>query len=54
MLYNADVGKDEIRLVNKLTDYHVIENKIQKMKVKYAAQVFSQRVSSAIGFLASE
>lgn len=54
MLYNADVGEDEIRLVNKLTDYHVIENKIPKMKVKYAAQVFSQRVSSAIGFLASE
>ncbi|XP_045450588.1 uncharacterized protein LOC123659416 [Melitaea cinxia] len=52
MLYNVDVGKDEIRLVNKLTDYHVIEKKIPKMKVKYAAQVFSQRVSSAIGFLA--
>lgn len=53
MLFDKDTGEDEIRLVNKLTEYHVKENKIPKMKVKYAAQVFSQRVSSAIGFLAS-
>ncbi|XP_045535436.1 uncharacterized protein LOC106716651 [Papilio machaon] len=52
MLFEKDVGEHEIRFVNKLTEYHVFENKIPKMKVKYAAQVFSQRVSSALGFLA--
>ncbi|KAM3964326.1 uncharacterized protein ACR2FA_001294 [Aphomia sociella] len=52
MLLAIDVGEDEIRLVNKLTESHVIKDKIKKMKVKLAAQVFSQRVSSALGFLA--
>ncbi|KAJ8725324.1 hypothetical protein PYW08_003507 [Mythimna loreyi] len=51
MLLDVDTGDDEIRLVNKLTEKHVIINKIPKMKVKYAAQVFSQRVSSALRFL---
>ncbi|XP_047034960.1 uncharacterized protein LOC124640998 isoform X2 [Helicoverpa zea] len=50
MLLELDEGDDEIRLVNKLTEKHVIKNKIPKMKVKYAAQVFSQRVSSALRF----
>ncbi|KAJ2942923.1 hypothetical protein O0L34_g15113 [Tuta absoluta] len=47
-------GDDEIRFVNKLTEFHVIKDKIPKMKVKHAAQVFSQRVSSALRFAASK
>ncbi|XP_022836994.1 uncharacterized protein LOC111364379 [Spodoptera litura] len=54
MLLEIDDGDDEIRLVNKLTEMHVVKEKIPKMKVKYAAQVFSQRVSSALRFLSSE
>lgn len=54
MLLELDEGDDEIRLVNKLTEKHVIKNKIPKMKVKYAAQVFSQRVSSALRFSSSK
>lgn len=53
MLLKLDVGEDEIRLVNKLTETHVMKDKLPKMKVEYAAQLFSQRVSSAIRFLAS-
>lgn len=54
MLMDVDTGEDEVRLVNKLTECHVDVKKIHKMKVKYAAQVFSQRVSSAMRYLASE
>lgn len=54
MLLAIDVGDDEIRLVNKLTESHVNKDKIKKMKVKLAAQVFSQRVSSALRFSASK
>ncbi|CAH2105412.1 unnamed protein product [Euphydryas editha] len=52
MLLKLDVGEDEIRLVNKLTETHVMKEKLPKMKVKYAVQVFSQRVSSTMRFLA--
>lgn len=54
MLYNEDVGEQELKLVNKLTEFHVMETKIPKMKVKHAAQVFSQRVASALNFLSSK
>ncbi|XP_052737630.1 uncharacterized protein LOC112053250 isoform X1 [Bicyclus anynana] len=50
MFMEKDDEEDELRLVNKLTDSHVIKEKIPKMKVKYAAQVFSQRLSNAIKF----
>ncbi|GBP13819.1 hypothetical protein EVAR_91041_1 [Eumeta japonica] len=46
MLLEVDVGEHEIRLVNKLTEQHVNKDKIPKMKVSVAAQVFSQRVSA--------
>ncbi|GBP56324.1 Glutathione S-transferase [Eumeta japonica] len=52
MLLEVDVGEHEIRLVNKLTEQHVNKDKIPKMKVSVAAQVFSQRVSAAMRFLA--
>lgn len=55
MLLAIDVGvDDEIRLVNKLTESHISKEKIKKMKVKLAAQVFSQRVSSALRFSGSK
>ncbi|XP_026743754.1 uncharacterized protein LOC113505320 isoform X2 [Trichoplusia ni] len=50
MLLAIDVGDDEIRLVNKLTESLINKEKLKKMKVKLAAQVFSQRVSSALRF----
>ncbi|GBP61815.1 Vacuolar protein-sorting-associated protein 36 [Eumeta japonica] len=50
MLLEVDVGEHEIRLVNKLTEQHVNKDKIPKMKVSVAAQVFSQRVSAAMRF----
>ncbi|KPJ09927.1 Transposable element P transposase [Papilio machaon] len=52
MLLDVDVGEDDIRMLNKLTEHHVIKEKIPKMKVKNAAQVFSQRVSATLRFLA--
>lgn len=54
MLLAIDVGDDEIRLVNKLTESHINKDKFKKMKVKLAAQVFSQRVSSALRFSGSK
>ncbi|CAB3259517.1 unnamed protein product [Arctia plantaginis] len=53
MLLDADPGEDDIRLVNKLTESHVVPEKIPKMKVKHAAQVFSQRVSATMRYLAN-
>lgn len=41
--YRLDVGE---RMVPKLTDSHIYPDKIKKMKVSIAAQVFSQRVGS--------
>lgn len=54
MLLDIDEGDDEVRIVNKLTENHVLKEKIPKMKVKFAAQVFSQRVSAVMRFLASK
>ncbi|CAH2100779.1 unnamed protein product [Euphydryas editha] len=52
LLLNIDSGEDDLRMCNKLTEAHVLPEKIPKMKVKHAAQVFSQRVSSALRFCA--
>lgn len=38
-------------MLPRLSDYHVIPHKIPKMKVRYATQVFSQRVSAVMNFL---
>ena len=54
MLLIEDKGEDEVTIINKLTEYHTDPNKIPKMKVKYAAQVFSERVSAVMKFLASK
>lgn len=43
-----------LRMLPKLTDAHVLPNKIKKMKVKCATQVFSRSVAVAMGYLAGE
>lgn len=51
-LYEKDPAYRGIRLVKKLSEQHINPSKFQKMKVKFATQVFSQRVASTMGFLA--
>jgi len=51
-LYRKDSEMENLKMLPRLTDNHVIPQKISKMKVKCAAQVFSQRVSSLMAFLA--
>ncbi|CAH0730447.1 unnamed protein product, partial [Brenthis ino] len=46
MLLAIDVGDDEIRLVNKLTENHVNKDKLKKMKVKLAAQSMPEEKQS--------
>jgi hypothetical protein len=43
--YNLDVS-DDTRMCPKLTDCHILSDKINKMKVSLAAQVFSHQVGS--------
>lgn len=47
-LYELDVGDFNTKMCYKLTDAHVYKDKLKKMKVKHAAQVFSHRVSSTM------
>lgn len=51
-LQNENPGYKGIRLMPKLTDQHVKPEKINKMKVKYASQIFSRTVASNMGYLA--
>ncbi|KAI4455510.1 thap domain-containing protein 9 [Holotrichia oblita] len=44
--YELDVGDDYTKMCNKLTDAHIYQDKMKKMKVNLAAQVFSRSVSS--------
>lgn len=46
--YGNDQGCDDIRIAPKLTDKHVFKEKINKMKVSLAAQIFSQRLSAVM------
>ncbi|CAI6364126.1 unnamed protein product [Macrosiphum euphorbiae] len=41
-------------MLPRITDQHVVPEKISKMKVKCATQIFSQRVSSTMMFLSSK
>lgn len=52
MLAKENPGYKGIRLIPKLTDDHINPEKINKMKVKYAAQIFSRTVASNMGYLA--
>jgi len=51
-LYTTDSCIPDTKMLPRLTDNHVIPQKIYKMKVRYASQVFSQRVSAIMHFLA--
>ncbi|XP_052745846.1 uncharacterized protein LOC128199641 [Bicyclus anynana] len=54
LLHRENPGYKGVRLVPKLTDSHIIPQKIGKMKVKYASQVFSSTVASNMGYLADK
>lgn len=51
-LYQTDSIIPDTKMLPRLTDNHVIPQQIPKMKVRYATQVFSQRISAVINFLA--
>jgi len=53
-LYKVDGEISDSKMLPRLTDCHILPHKITKMKVKCATQVFSQRVSAVLNFLASE
>lgn len=53
-LYELDNDIEDVKMLPRLTREHVMPNEIRKMRVKNAAQVSSQRVSSIMTFLASE
>lgn len=53
-LYNLDSNIDEVKMLPRLTDHHIIPGRIKKMKVKMAAQVFSQRIAALMKFLAGK
>ena len=50
-LYELDAGDTETRALHKSTDAHVVKDKIKKMKVKNAVQVFSHSVSSIMALV---
>jgi hypothetical protein len=49
--YLSDSACGELRALHKITDLHVISEKIQKMKVSYATQVLSHSMASTITLL---
>lgn len=51
-LFNRSPGYQGVKLVPKLTAYHVLPDLIPKMRVKYCTQVFSKSVGVALGFMA--
>lgn len=53
-VYQADSTIPDTKMLPRLSDRHVIPEKISKMKVKCATQVFSHRVSATMNFLASK
>lgn len=53
-VYQADSAIPDTKMLPRLTDKHVIPDKIAKMKVKNATQVFSHRLSAVMNFLASK
>lgn len=52
MLYAENPAYKGIRLIPKLTENHVVPHKVGKMRVKFASQLFSETVSSNMGYLA--
>lgn len=52
-VYKIDNASGNLRLLPRLTDSHVIPEKLKKMKVSYAAQIFSHFVASVMQLLSS-
>jgi len=52
-LFKLDSAIDDVKMLPRLTEQHVIPEKIKKIKVKMAAQIFSQRISAFMTFVAS-
>ncbi|KAJ8914935.1 hypothetical protein NQ315_016089 [Exocentrus adspersus] len=48
---NSPNTSDGLRIIPHITDEHVCYSQIKKMKVKFAAQVFSQRLASTMHFI---
>lgn len=46
--YEFDTGHEDLKMCYKLTDAHVYKDKIKKMKVKNAAQIFSRSFSAVM------
>lgn len=53
-LYELDKNDFDFKMLPKLTDAHVYPEKLKKMKVSVAAQVFSQRVAATMKFACSK
>lgn len=53
-LYEIDSNIPDVRMLPILTLEHVDRNKIKKMKLKNAAQVLGERVSSIMSYLSSK
>lgn len=50
--YDIDTHRGTLnRILTKITDEYIIKNKIKKMKVKFATQLFSKSVSAYIQLL---
>lgn len=52
LLYDENPGYKGFRLIPKLTESHINPEKLNKMKVKLASQIFSRTVASNMGYLA--
>lgn len=54
LLHKENPGYKGVRLIPKLTDNHVVPEKLKrnKMKVKFATQTFSRTVATNMGYLA--
>uniref|UniRef100_A0A2A4JY71 THAP-type domain-containing protein n=2 Tax=Heliothis virescens TaxID=7102 RepID=A0A2A4JY71_HELVI len=53
-LNKENPGYKGFRLIPKLTESHVNPEKMNKMKVKYATQIFSRTVAANMGYLADK
>lgn len=53
-LYENNPTYKGLRIIKNLTENHCNKDKIPKMKVKYASQLFSQTVGKTMGYLAGK
>ncbi|KAL0820225.1 hypothetical protein ABMA28_006146 [Loxostege sticticalis] len=54
LLHKENPGYKGIRLIPKLSENHINPIKMNKMKVKFASQLFSRTVASNMGYLADK